>query len=210
MRMLWIVGVCGCALASAAQDEAKPAAPAETKPAAPAAAAPAGDVRSLLASGQRSLMGEKWEEAIPYFEQILQKDPANDEARFGLGTAYGQTGKYKEALELLEALIKSNPDNASLKNNIAWIYAKAKDPAYQNFEKAVKLAREAVLTTPVDYNIWNTLAEAYYGLKDYDRALRSARHALQLAQLAGVPDEKPYRELLERCQDAAESETKPK
>jgi tetratricopeptide (TPR) repeat protein len=180
----------------------------EAQPA-PAAAAPTrGETGALMASAQRSLMNEQWEEAAGFCRQVLEKDPANDEARFGLGTAYGQLGKYKEALELLETLLKTNPDNAALKNNIAWVYAKAKDPAFQNFEKAVKLAREAVLSSPADYNIWNTLAEAYYGLKDYDRAVRSARHALRLSELADVPDPTPYRELMERCQDAADSEEK--
>jgi tetratricopeptide (TPR) repeat protein len=203
MRRLGIVVVCGWMTAAAAvAQDAKPA---------EAAAAPAkGDTDSaaLMASAQRSLMGEQWEEAAGFCRQVLEKDPTNDEARFGLGTAYGQLGKYKESLELLEALLKTNADNAALKNNIAWVYVKAKDPAFQNYEKAVKLARDAVLSSPADYNIWNTLAEAYYGLKDYDRALRSARHALRLSELAGVPDDKPYRELLERCQDAADSEEK--
>jgi len=212
MRGLGGAGLLGAVLlaAAVAQDAPPAANAAPAKGDSASAAAPAkgdsAEVAALMASVQRSLMSEEWAQVAALCRQVLEKAPDQDEARFGLGTALGHLGQYQAALGLLDALPKTNPDNSALKNNLAWIYAKAKDPKFQNFEKAVKLARAAVLASPADYNIWNTLAEAYYGLKDYERALRSARHALRLSELAGVPDEEPYRELYERCQDAADSE----
>ena len=209
MQALWILAVCGWVGAVWAAGEAPVAEqPAGSAAAAQVAAAPAGEVQVLLGDAQRRLLEEKWSEAAALYEKILQKDPGSQEATFGLGTAYGQLERYSEALGLLEGLLKQTQDSPALKNNIAWIYVKAKDPAVRDPQKALKLARDAVLVTPADYNIWNTLAEAYYGLKTYDKALRSARQALRLSQLAGVPDDRPYQELVDRCQSALDKAAK--
>jgi len=90
-----------------------------------------------------------------------------------------------------------------IENNLAWVYAKAKDPAVRDPAKAIRLARDAVLAVPSDFNIWNTLAESYYAAGRYDRALRAARNAWQLSQLAGVTNDAPFREVLTRCESAA-------
>ena len=167
------------------------------------AAATAADVASLLSSGRQFLNEGKWTEAAALFEKVRSLDPANQEAAFGLSATYIENGRLEEALPLLERLSKEAPDNPMVKNNLAWVYVKAKDPAVRNPEKAVVLAREAVLDVPADYSVWNTLAEAYYAAGKYDLAARRAKIALQLSQAAGVTNDVPFRELIERCQSAA-------
>jgi len=164
---------------------------------------PTGEMSDLLTSGRQSLQNEKWVEAAALFEKAFKLDPASQEAMFGLAAADIQLEKYADALPLLEALHQQRPDNAMVKNNLAWIYAKSKDPAIRNPALAIKLARDAVLDAPADNSVWNTLAEAYYANGQFDRALRSAQSALRLSQLAGVTNAAASRELVARCRKAA-------
>jgi Flp pilus assembly protein TadD len=161
------------------------------------------ELQRLLDEGQRALSAGRWSEAVPAYEKALGLDPANEEVLFGLGTAFSQVGRDQEAARLLERLLAKAPDSAMVKNNLAWLYAKAKDPAVRNPVQTVKLARDAVLAIPSDYNLWNTLAEAHYAAGHYAQALRRAQIALQLGTLAGVTNTAPFREVVERCRAAA-------
>jgi tetratricopeptide (TPR) repeat protein len=75
-----------------------------------------------------------------------------------------------------------------LLNNLAWIYAAGGE--MKNGELALRYAREALLTSPVNPNVWNTLAEAYYILGQYEPALRASELALDLFRMQqGVTEE---------------------
>ncbi len=197
MKRLWITMAAVWAVAGMASAQESPAVPGKTTPKTP------GEVSDLLVSGRQSLQAEKWTGAAALFEKALQLDPASQEAMFGLSAAYIQLEKYGEALPLLKTLNQQLPANPMVKNNLAWVYVKAKDPAIRNPQKAVQLARDAVLDVPSDYAIWNTLAEAYYAIGRYDRALRAAQSGLRLSMLAGVTNAAPSRELVARCRKAA-------
>jgi tetratricopeptide (TPR) repeat protein len=167
------------------------------------AAAGKSEVQTLLASGRQALGAGKWTEAAALFEKAQRMDPANDDAAFGLSAVYIELDRLPEALPLLERLIKIAPENPMVRNNLAWVYVKIKDPAVRNPGKAVRLARAAVLDMPSDYSIWNTLAEAYLADGRYDRALRAAESALRLSRLAGVTNTVPSLDLVSRCRKAA-------
>lgn len=166
----------------------------------PAVSAP---VRELLEQAQKLQSEQKWTEAIQQYERARQIDPTNEYVLFGLGTSYSQVGKFKEAMGLLEELRKRAPAHPSVMNNLAWIYAKSKDPDVRSAEKALYYARRAAILAPSDPNIWNTLAEAYYTGGEYQRAFRVARLAYQMAALSGATNLKDNKELLERCRSAA-------
>lgn len=168
-----------------------------------AASRPVGEAADLLSGGRQSLQEEKWTEAAALFEKALSLDAGNQEAMFGLSAAYIQLDMLAEALPLLLTLNRQLPLNPMVKNNLAWVYLKSKDPAVKNPQKAVKFARDAVLDVPADYSIWNTLAEAYYATGQFDRALRAAQSAFRLSALAGVTNNATSRELLVRCRKAA-------
>lgn len=160
-------------------------------------------VRELVERARKLQSEEKWAEAIAQYEKARQIEPGNEYVLFGLGTTYSQVGKYKEALSMLEELRKKAPGDASVMNNLAWIYAKTKDPEVRNADKALHYGRRAAILSPSDPNIWNTLAEAYYAAGEYQRAFRVARLAYQMAALGGEANLKDNKELLERCRSAA-------
>ncbi len=160
------------------------------------------EVRTLVNSGRELLGAGKTAEAIAVLEKAVRLGPESQEARFLLGAAFIEAGRYEDAGPLLETLLKVLPDNPMVKNNLAWVYVKSKDDNVRNPAKAVRLAREAIMDAPSDYLIWNTLAEAYYADGKYERALRAAESALRLNLLAGVTNTAACRDLVSRCRKA--------
>ena len=135
------------------------------------------------------------------------RDPVNKQARFGLGTAYIQLQQYKDALAVLEPMVKEFPKDYFLKNNIAWLYATAKDFSIRNGAKAVQFAQDALLIAPGDFHLWSTLSEGYYISGKYDKALRAAEVALKLSfdSPTGADSVEEYRRQVEKNRKAAQA-----
>ena len=133
--------------------------------------------------------------------------PNNRRGRFGLSTTLIQTNKYREALAILEAMVKEYPNDYVLKNNIAWVYATARDLSIRNGPRAIQLAQDALLLSPLDCHVWSTLAEAYFISGRYDKALRDAEQALRLGRETNADAKliEQYQIQVERCRKAAES-----
>ena len=147
------------------------------------------------------------QEAIRIFNDVLARDPVNQQARFGLGTAYIQLQQYKDALAILEPMVKEFPEDYLLKNNIAWLYATAKDFSVRNGAKAVQFAQDALLIAPGDFRLWSTLSEGYYVSGKYDKALRAAEMALKLSlnSSTGADSVEEYRRQIEKNRRAAQA-----
>ena len=85
----------------------------------------------------------------------------------------GQVGKAEAAL--LKAL-ESEPEDTTILNNLAWLYATS-PPPYFKPEAALALALRAAERDPLPY-ILDTLAEAYYVNGRVEEALQTIRKAL--------------------------------
>jgi predicted Zn-dependent protease len=149
----------------------------------------------------------KTAEGMKILRQVLAKDPKHRNARFELGTIYIQLGQYAEAVSVFETMVAEYPKDYSLKNNLSWIYATARDPAIRNGAKAIRLAQDALFDAPGDFHVWSTLCEAYYVSGQYDKAMRAAEEALRLATLAGAAglSLEEYRQQVRKSQKAVEA-----
>jgi tetratricopeptide (TPR) repeat protein len=145
--------------------------------------------------------------SLAQFRSVLKFDPASHRARFGLGNVMIQLQQFEEARNIFEALVVEQPEDFSLKNNLAWLYATAKDHRIRNGARALELAQDALLLAPTDFHVWSTLAEAYYILGQYSRAQRAAQIALDLAsaQKGTERNVEEYRRQTEKCRRAAEA-----
>ena len=152
----------------------------------------------------------EYKAAVDVYERILKIAPDHKDAKFMLGHVYISAGMYAKAETNLKALIKEYPDEFQLKNNLAWLYSTAADPAYRDGEKAVKLAQEAMVLAPTDYHVWSTLSEAYYVSGQYEKAFRAIVHMASLASRFGtnitreMVDE--YNEQIRKCRRALDSQ----
>jgi tetratricopeptide (TPR) repeat protein len=165
------------------------------------------EISQRIDKAYRRIDGGNMQEAIRMFSSVLVQDPVNKRARFGLGTAYIQLQQYKDALAVLEPMAKEFPGDYFLKNNIAWLYATAKDLSIRNGAKAVQFAQEALLIAPKDFHVWSTLSEGYYISGKYDKALRAAEEALKLSLDSPTATDRveEYQRQVEKSRKAAQA-----
>lgn len=139
------------------------------------------DVSFLIDAGVQYADEGEYAEAERAYVRALESSPGNPDIRFRLGTLYIQMARYKDAVRLLEALVKEYPDSPMVQNNLAWVYATGGE--MKNGQLALRYAREALLTVPFASSAWNTLAEAYYVSGQYDKALRASETSLEMLRL---------------------------
>lgn len=132
----------------------------------------------LMSTGVEYADEGEYEEAERAYLRALKEAPDSPDIRFRLSTLYINMERYSEAIGLLQGLLEEYPENAMMHNNLSWCYATGK--GVKDKKKSLRHAREAILSAPNTASVWNTLAEAYYVAGDYDKALRSAEHALDL------------------------------
>lgn len=140
----------------------------------------------LISTGIQYAEEGEYKEAERAYLRALETDPNNSSLRFRLSTLYLLTDRYTEGVPILEELVAEYPDNAQVRNNLAWAYATGQ--GVKNTKMALRHAREAILLAPISSSMWNTLAEAYYVGGDYERALRASEHAINLLTRAGAGD----------------------
>jgi Flp pilus assembly protein TadD len=160
-----------------------------------------------LREGQLQLHVGNTETAQAAFERALATDPENRTAMVGLGTACIGGGRYDKAIEVLARAAQLFPDDYVVKNNLAWMFATARDPRFRDGKRALDLAHEALLIAPGDYHVWSTLSEAYYVSGRYKNALRAAEEAVQVGRLQKVAANvlQDYIRQVERCRLAADA-----
>jgi len=148
--------------------------------------------------------------AVKAYEKILKINPHFVKAKYALSQAYIMANQEKKAEDILLKLIKKYPEDSKLWNNLAWLYATTDNLTIRNGKKALECAHEALVLSPNDYHIWDTLSEAYYISGDYEKAFRAAKQMAALAtQYANdiTPKEiKKYNAHIRKCQRAFETQ----
>lgn len=147
------------------------------------------------------------ERAISFFRQALEVDPTNRRTLFGLGTSLIATEQYGEATNVLARAIELEPSNYFVVNNLAWLYATARDIRFRDGQRAIEYAQRALVLAPSDYRVWSTLAESYYVAGEYARARRAAEEALRLARMLNLSSNTvaEYEAQVRRCRAAEQA-----
>ena len=119
-----------------------------------------------------------------FFEKIIereiQKNPDNGQLYATLGDLYFRADRYEETVSAYENALALKPDNASVLNNLAWLYATSTDYRFQNPDRAVMLATQALLHEKSSH-IYDTLGESLFVNRQYAKAVTAGREALKLA-----------------------------
>lgn len=166
-----------------------------------------GDADAYSKQGYQMMQQGNNQEAYKAFRKALKADRKHKGARFGIGTVLIQMGKPDYAIKILEPMMTDYPDDYTLKNNIAWLYATSEELSFRDPERAIVLAQSALLLAPSDFHVWSTLAEAYYIDGQYSKAARAAQQALLLAKQKGSDADsiREYNDQLVKCRRAEQA-----
>ncbi len=117
-----------------------------------------------------------YEKAI--LEQI-EKFPENPDLYSLLGKVYFNRQNWSGVQDAWEKSLALEPDNAEVLNNLAWLYATCEDTRFQDPDRALVMATQAIRLENLPH-IWDTLAESYYVNEMYSQAVEAGRKALEL------------------------------
>ena len=166
-------------------------------------------IEFLLEVAQAYSQSGDLQASIDAYERILKMDPDHLQARYVLAQLYITTKQYEKAEVTLLRLIKERPEDFTLLNNLAWLYATAEDPAIRDGQKAIDYAQKAMVLAPNDHHVWSTLSEAYYVSGEYEKAYRAITHMANLTVRSsqGVSEEavEGYNEQIRKCQRALDT-----
>ncbi len=109
-------------------------------------------------------------------EQRISREPENVEMLATYGGLLFEKGRYSEAETVLRASLSRDPGNATVLNNLAWLYATS-PPPLRNPDEALELALKAVAINP-EAHVLDTLAEAYYVNGRHREALETIDEAI--------------------------------
>ena len=142
------------------------------------------DARINLAQVQLQV-GEV-EQAAEHVKAALHLDPNRAETQYGLGMLRGAQGRTAESIAAYRRALAARPAWPEAANNLAWALATAPDAAQRNPADAVRLAEGVCQRgNAVGPGDLDTLAAAYAAAGRYDDAVRTATHAIALAQQVG-------------------------
>jgi tetratricopeptide (TPR) repeat protein len=143
------------------------------------------------------------EEALAEFQQATRLDPTGTVFWLQLAEVYEQMGREEDALHSLELGLEADPGNAGILNQMGWLHATAESPTVRDPEKALAYAQRAVEASNAgDANILDTLAEAYYANREFDKAIHTEERALEIA-----PGREALKNQLDKFRDAKTNES---
>lgn len=118
--------------------------------------------------------GAAYEEAIPYYEELLEQETNPDEL-FGLGLAYYQTGRYVDAVNRLEQLLDIDPDYFS-----AYMLAGQSRLQLNEDEQALTMFKKGIERDSYDKELHAAAGKAALKLQDPEQAEQYLKEALVL------------------------------
>ena len=108
----------------------------------------------------------------------LEKHPDDPELLATLGDLFYSKGRYAETIAAYEGSLRTDPGNAHVLNNLAWLYATCEDTTLRQPSRALALAERAVRLEPAPH-VWDTLAESHFMNGNLESAVRAERQALR-------------------------------
>jgi len=142
----------------------------------------------------------KTEEAMQAVLKAIELNPDSDaELYFIAGYLASSLSKPAEAITYYRKSLELNPSQPIVLNNLAWLLATLPDDNLRNGNEAVALAHKAnELTGGKNIIINGTLAAAYAETGNFEKAVETARKAIELATSANEKQlEQKNRELLQ-------------
>ncbi len=125
------------------------------------------------------------DKAVADYSQAIRLKPKYAEAYTSRGDAYVNKGELDKAIADYNQAIGLKPKDAKAYNNLAWILATCPESRIRDGAEAVGLAERACqLKNYKTPTLLDTLAAAYAEAGEFDKAVKTAQKAIQLARAA--------------------------
>jgi tetratricopeptide (TPR) repeat protein len=119
--------------------------------------------------------------AVEDFDKVIVLDSRWRSAYVYRGLCWMKGHEYEEALNDYKKALSLKYDDASIHNNLAWLYATAKDEKFRDNGKALEHAGKAAdLSKERNAEILDTLARVYFINGKLEEAVETERKALKL------------------------------
>lgn len=123
----------------------------------------------------------KMKEAEEDFDKALVLDPRMVNALAYRGLCREKLGKEKAALEDYTRAMQQQPDDVSIQNNLAWLYATAKEEGVRDKLKALEHAsKAAALSKEKNAGVLDTLGRVYFINGKVKDAIETEKKAIDL------------------------------
>lgn len=119
----------------------------------------------------------KEEDCLKTFVRALKAHPGNELLLYEQGLALDHAGKKKQALAVMQVLLKKNADHAGALNYVGYSWAESKT----NLNKAFLYLSRAKELKPNDGSIQDSLGWVYYRLGNFEEARKTLEAAAKLA-----------------------------
>ncbi len=169
------------------------------------------DWTDLHASIGKATRQKKHGEEVAEYIEMLRLNPKNPNAHYDLGTVFFRQRRIKDAIRHWTEAVRLRPGWPEALNNLAWILATSEKEEFRDPAEAVRLAERAnKLTGSRKPGVLDTLSVAYASAGRFDKALKTAEKARELAAASGqkqlVADIEKHLELYKLGRPYRESE----
>ncbi len=117
-----------------------------------------------------------FDQAIQYFQQVLQIDPEHSIALQNLGSAYRQKKDWPQAKIALERALALNPDDAEANYSLGMVYAQQNET-----ERAHDYLQKAIAARPAYPEALNNLGILYLRTRHPAEAIQSFEQSIRVA-----------------------------
>lgn len=133
------------------------------------------DLDLLTKLGELYVKSGNDNQALPYFQEIINIDSKNINALNSLGAIYRRQKKYDESIAVLEQAVISDEENPQVFYNLGFTYK-----LMGKNEEAIHCFNTVVEKNPSDVLAWNHLGSIYAEQKKYDESIDSYLKGLKI------------------------------
>jgi tetratricopeptide (TPR) repeat protein len=123
----------------------------------------------------------RFDEAIEQYVEVVKLDPAASQARFGHAMALVRLDRHAEARDVLEAAVRTHPDQPGLVHALARLLAAAPDTAVRDGARALRIVESLEKATAPSVTLMETAAMAFAETGRFTEAAARQRQAIALA-----------------------------
>jgi tetratricopeptide (TPR) repeat protein len=140
------------------------------------------DIQTELARADALYNGERWDEAIAAYREILRRSPALSVINLQIAAAYRHRSAFDEAIRTYNELLKADPTNAKATIGIAMTNLERGDPV--SAEQTLEVAAQAPGATG---ELFYELGELKQARALVDEAITAYERAAELNPTWGTP-----------------------